>query len=81
MPYTPFLDAAVAVEVSFLLVRREKQKWYKGNRKERDVYLGHSNTSEKVTVHWLDDNSMDSKARHSLDSKISNFTHDIAWTT
>jgi hypothetical protein len=34
-----------------------------------------------VTVHCLDDNSMDSKARHSLDSKISNFTHDIAWTT
>jgi hypothetical protein len=34
-----------------------------------------------VTVHCLDNNSMDSKARHSLDSKICNFTHDIAWTT
>jgi hypothetical protein len=34
-----------------------------------------------MPYHSLDDNSMDSKARHSLDSKISNFTYDIAWTT
>jgi hypothetical protein len=35
----------------------------------------------KWVTHCLDYNSLDSKARHSLDSKICNFTHDIAWTT
>jgi hypothetical protein len=41
------------------------------------VQMGHI----MVTVHSLDNNSLDSKARHSLDSKICNFTYDIAWTT